>query len=75
MQTQQAPAHPSARTATAPVVAVVATTPETVLDDFARAMDLAGASEFLPDGQPDALEGQHLLAALVSRLLHHPVAD
>ena len=75
MQTQIAPAHPSARTATAPVVAVVATTPETVLDDFARAMDLAGATQFLPTGKPHAPEGKHIVAALVSRLLLHAVAD
>ena len=48
MQIQEAPLHPSARSTTPPVVAVVATTPETVQDDIARAMDLAGAAEFLP---------------------------
>ena len=47
MQTQQAPRHPSARSTTPPVVAVVATTPDTVQDDVARAMQLAGADEFL----------------------------
>ena len=48
MQTQQSPRHPSARATAPPVVAVVATTPNTVQDDIARAMQLAGADEFLP---------------------------
>ena len=56
MQTQTAPAHPSARTATAPVVAVVATTPETVQDDIARAMEIAGAGQFLPTGNRTLLK-------------------
>ena len=50
MQAQPMPSDTSARVATAPVVAVVATTPETVLDDIARAMHLAGAAEVLPAG-------------------------
>ena len=56
MQTQIAPAHPWARTATAPVVAVVATTPETVQDDIARAMEIAGAGQFLPTGNRTLLK-------------------
>ena len=47
MQTQPSLALPKARTGPS-VVAVVATTPETVLDDIARAMRLAGAAEALP---------------------------
>ena len=50
MQAQPMPSDSSARVATAPVVAVVATTPETVLDDIARAMHLAGAAEVLHAG-------------------------
>ena len=56
MQIQQAPGHPSARSATAPVVAVVPTTPETVQDDIARAMQLAGAAEFLPPARRTLLK-------------------
>jgi len=38
------------------VVAVVATTPETVQDDIARAMDLAGAAQLLPTGNRTLLK-------------------
>ena len=50
MQAQPVPSDRVTPVATAPVVAVVATTPETVLDDIARAMHLAGAAEALPTG-------------------------
>ena len=50
MQAQPLPSGRVPPVATAPVVAVVATTPETVLDDIARAMRLAGAAEALPTG-------------------------
>ena len=42
------------------MVAVVATTPGTVQDDIARAMDLAGAADFLP------LENRTLLKVNIS---------
>ena len=56
------------------VVAVVRTTPDRVLDDTGAAMRMAGYQQVLPHRQPRSLEDQHLLAALVPRLLHLAVA-
>ncbi len=51
-QTQPAPAPEITRSPGAPVVAVVATTPATVLEDIGRAMELAGVAEHLsPEAQ------------------------
>ena len=45
--TQPAPAQSRPKAAATPVVAVVATTPATVLEDIGRAMDLAGVARHL----------------------------
>ena len=47
LQPTQAPAAPKERPVGAPVVAVVATRPETVLQDIQRAMELAGVTQHL----------------------------
>ena len=56
MQTQPAPSRPAGGATAAPVVAVVAATPETVSADIARAMELAGAAHFLPTGNRTLLK-------------------
>ena len=47
LQPSHTPASPSDRTVGVPVVAVVATRPETVLQDVQRAMEMAGVSQHL----------------------------
>ena len=47
LQPSQTPAAPKDRPAGAPLVAVVATRPETVLQDVQRAMEMAGVSQHL----------------------------
>ena len=48
IETKPAPSEPSITGAAKPTVAVVYTRPETVLDDIARAMELAGLRDALP---------------------------
>ncbi len=47
-------------------MAIVRTSPKTVLDDYARLMELAGYREVLPKRQDDAAQDQHLVADVVS---------
>ena len=55
-------------------VAVLKTTPATVIDDYKRLMRLADYQQFLAAGQGDRPQDQCQLALLLSRLFHHAVA-
>ena len=56
-------------------VAVLRTSPETVVEDYGRLMDLAGYREALPVRPADLPAHQHLVARLHAGLLDHAVAD
>ena len=55
-------------------VALIRTTPDTVLADVARAMDAAGYQTVLDQERGDRAEDQRLMAPLVSGLLDDALA-
>ena len=55
-------------------VAVLRVTPDTILSDIDRLVDLAGVSDALAAGQDDDPQGQHLLALPVPGREHDAVA-
>ncbi len=55
-------------------VAVLRTTPETVLDDYDRLIGLAGVERYLPADQTVILKEQHLLALPFPQRQHHTLA-
>ena len=56
-------------------VAVLKTSPETVLEDIEKLMKLAGFEKASAERDPDRAKDQHLLADLVPGLLQHALAD
>ncbi len=55
-------------------VAIVRTTPETVLDDYARLLELVDYAAVLPKANKTLLKINIFVANVVSRLFHDPLA-
>ena len=64
VKTESSPKKPGSEVATKPIVAIVRTTPETVLEDYARLMDLSGYQSVLDKNAQTILKNNiswHLL--------------